>query len=266
MDTNKPLFGKKIVITRNTIQSVNISNNIESLGGSVISFPTLKIVPPDSWEECDSSISKLHNFDWVIFTSTNGVKCFFNRLKNYNASLDRLKIAAVGENTKNLIVGNGYEVSIVPDNYSAGGLVHAFENIDISNKKILIPISDIANRHFYNDLRDKGAQVIFVTVYRTVPNNELSKKEILDEFTRNEIDCITFFSPSAFRFFIQILGESVKEKIKQLNIPIAAIGKTTAKEVERLGLTTEIIPDRSSDESMIKAILNYFVNKPGRTH
>ncbi len=254
----KPLFGKKVLVTRARAQAGDFSNKIEELGGSTYEFPVINIVPPDDYTPLDEAIVNLKEYSWIVFTSVNGVKYFFNRLKYHGKdvrNLGNVKITAIGPATENELKKYGLIVDIVPDNYRAEAIIDALKNEDLKGKKVLLPRADIARKVLPEELQKIGAEVNEVSAYKTVPCDE-KIDEIEEMFINNEIDFVTFTSSSTVRNFVNALNKS-KYKLEELlkNVTLASIGPITSSTAEEHGLKIDIEADEYTLDGLIEQIL-----------
>ena len=136
------LAGKRILITRAREQSEEFSRLLQTYGAHVVAFPTIEIAPPDDWHPLDEAIEKLASYDWVIFTSVNGVRSFIQRLKDMGKGVDVLagkKICAIGPRTQEELESMGLTVSFIPQEYRAEGVIEGLKAIGIKGQKILLP-------------------------------------------------------------------------------------------------------------------------------
>jgi uroporphyrinogen III methyltransferase/synthase len=168
---NKPLLGKGVVITRPEEQAADLAALLREAGARVIYFPTIKIVPPDRFDDLDRAIDTIAMYDWIIFTSANGVKFFFKRFHERGKDIRDLKgsgICTIGPATAASIGNRGLRVDIVPDEYISEGVVQAFEGQNLHGKRVLLPRAEIARDIIPDGLSKLGATVDVVTAYRTV--------------------------------------------------------------------------------------------------
>lgn len=262
----KPLFGKRILVTRAKEQAGEIIGLFQELGAEVIECPTIKTVPPDDYSGLDGAINNISSgkeksyYDWIIFTSANGVNYFFERLRNLKKDLRDLrgiKLAAVGEATAKKIRELNLNIDYIPEKFVAESIVEDFKNMDISNKKILIPRAEVAREILPDELAKLGARVDIAVAYKTVPDNSMTDK-IKELFLNKKVDIITFTSSStAENFFGMIERADLKENLK--NTVIAVIGPVTANRVSLLGYNVDIIPSVYTTEGLVDAIKNYFI-------
>jgi len=254
---DKPLRNRKIIITREKEQAAELVKSLQSYGAECLVFPTIKISPPDDWTECDKTLQDINKYDWIIFSSANGVRYFWNRAGEINSQVYKNKIAVVGKKTLRELESFGHKANLIPETFSAAGLIESFQKENINGKRILNPTSEIARDELQIGLEKLGALVNCLTVYKNECYQN-SSTDVINAFEQNEIDAVLFFSPSAFNCFTQILGPKVCDNIKHKKTVIAAIGSTTAEAVKQGGFNADIIPEKGIQESMVQALLDYF--------
>jgi len=253
-----PLRDRHIVVTRDHDQSGYLVKKLTSLGGQVYAFSTIKITPPDDWSLCDRAFKSIDDYDWIIFSSVNGVRFFLKRAEHHQVNYFRASIASVGSKTADLLKKYGITADLIPSSFSAEGLLDVFKKLDIRNHKILIPASDLSRNELASGLRKMGAKVDKVICYKTGTPDIRGSNSLIKTLLNKKMDCFTFYSPSAFLSFIKIMGaEKLKNSIFK-KTAIAAIGPTTAQTIQKQGFEVHIQPEQSIDESMIDAIVAYF--------
>ncbi len=238
---SKPLFGKRILITRPEDQSSGIVNLLNEAGAETIKFPTIKIMPPYRWKLLDETIKNLKIYDWIVFTSVNGVIYFFNRFfKYYNdvRKFGKTKICAIGSTTEKIIRNYYLDVEFVPEKYTSEALIKKFSNMkNIKNKRFLLPRADIAGEYLSDELKNFGAVVDNITAYRTVQVKEYEPAYI-EMLKEGKIDIVTFTSSSTVKSFI-----NMAEKNDLLNIipelKVISIGPETTKIAVKNGFNIE---------------------------
>lgn len=256
----EPLKGKRVVITRAKEQAESFSRRLKAFGAQVIEFPTIKFAPPEDWSKVDRAISSLSHYDWLIFTSVNGVRFFFARLeeKGLNFSLlKKISIAAIGPATAKEIEKKKLEVSYIPKNYVAESIVEGFKKYDLSGKRALLPRAEKARELIPEKLREEGMEVDVVTVYRTLPERR-NAFEMARMIKNGEVDLITFTSSSTVRNFVEVLKEKLDLKNSLSQVKIACIGPVTAKTARELGLRVDILAEEFTIDGLIKSILNFY--------
>ncbi|MBN2516255.1 MAG: uroporphyrinogen-III C-methyltransferase [Deltaproteobacteria bacterium] len=256
---NKPLSGKGIVITRPEEQAGDLAALLREAGARVIYFPTIKIVPPDRFDDLDRAIDTVATYDWIIFTSANGVKFFFERLRELGKDLRDMKgpgICAIGPATAETIGNIGLRVDIVPDEYISEGVVRAFEGQNLQGKRVLLPRAEIARDIIPDGLSKRGATVDVVTAYRTA-NSGRKRNELYDLIKQNKVDVVTFTSPSTVTNFIDIIGRD--EKLPEY-IKIACIGPVTSASAQEAGLNVDIMQGPYVISGLVRAMIKALNN------
>ena len=254
---SKPLFGRGVVITRPEAQAESMSHLLTDMGARVIHFPTIRIDPPASWENVDAAIKRLNTYQWLIFTSANGVRFFFARLYELGGDLRDLKgirLCTIGPATAQTVENLGLRVDLVPSAYLSEGIVQAFADQDIRGVKILLPRAEQARDIIPAGLSAQGAQVDVVTVYRTV-NSGRKKRELEGFLKRKMVDVITFTSPSTVACFLDIMG---RDFALPPDVKIAAIGPITAAAVKKAGLPIDIRQENYTVPDLVTGIASHF--------
>jgi uroporphyrinogen III methyltransferase/synthase len=256
-----PLQGKNIVVTRDPSQSGNLVKKLSALGVNVYTFPTIKITPPENWSSCDRAFQHIKDYEWIIFSSVNGVRFFLKRAEYHQINYFQASIASVGQKTAEELKKYGITADLIPSSFTAKGLLDVFKNLDIRSRKILLPTSDLSRDELVSGLRKMGAEVDKVICYRTGVPDSREKGTMVKLLNSKKVDCYTFYSPSAFLSFIKILGTHPFKNAESQKAALAAIGPTTARAIRDEGYSVDIQPEKSIDESMIEAIIAYFNKK-----
>ncbi len=247
---NKILFGKKILVTRAKAQASKLTRQLENLGASVIEFPTIEIASPsDNFAKLDAAISAIKNFDWLIFTSSNGVDKFFERLKHFKLdarALSNSKIAVIGSATAEKLTGYGIIADLMPAEFRAESLIDSLKN-QVAGKKILIARAEVARDILPVELENFGAEVTVAAAYKTIPAAENN----LDA----EFDMATFTSSSTVENFIAAVGVE-----RLANVKVAAIGPITAQALKNFGVNVDIVAQVFTIAGLVDAIKNFYGN------
>ncbi len=253
-----PLFGKTVLVTRPKNQAESFIKLLESKGAQIISFPTIEIVPPRSFKALDGAINNVSSYDWIIFTSVNGVRAFFKRLRELDKDIRELhgaKIAAIGDITSRAIEDMGINVDLVPKDFRAEGLIEQFSKQKIKDTYILLPRAKVARDILPQALKEMGAKVKVVTAYIS-KKPEKRKIQIIQKLLNgNKIDLLTFTSSSTARNFFELVPNF---KLDNKNLAIACIGPITAKTVREFGFKPRIIPKQYTVEALADEIIDYF--------
>ena len=246
---------KKVLITRALDQAGDFAALLEERGLIPLIFPTIEFAPPEDSERVLKTLRDISSFDWVLLTSTNGVKFFVENLKKVGDPallLKKIKVCAVGPKTAGAVEKSGLTTSLIPDNYQAEGVLHAFAGIGINGNKILFPRAEEGRDVLPVGLKELGAKVELLPVYRTIKPE--GKEEKLRSILQEGVDFITFTSGSTVRNFVSMLGTNNLHLLS--NIKIACISEVTAKTAENLGIKTDIIPLQNTTHSLAEAIKN----------
>lgn len=260
----KPLFGRRILVTR---EHSGGFETLEEMGAEIIEFPTIEVVPPENYDELDhatdnfiedlsNSLRKEPVAPWLLFTSANGVKYFFQRLFERGKDIRELKgayICAIGKKTAGAVEGYGLRVDLVPDEFRAEGLIEAFKRFGgLSSMRILLPRAAEAREVFPDTVRAMGGHIDVPTAYRTIKPETKGKR--LKRFLREgRITVATFTSASTFRNFLEIMGDEAHGFLS--GVKIAAIGPVTAKTIEKAGHRVDIMPAASTIEALVEEII-----------
>jgi len=249
----RPLFGKGVVITRPERQAEELAALLRERGARVISFPTIEIVPPEDSGDLDRAIRHIEEYQWIIFTSANGVRSFFQRfldLRGDVRDLRGIRICTIGPATRACVEGYHIPVDLVPGEYLSEGVVGAFRDLDMTGKKVLLPRADIAGDVIPEGLSALGARVDVAVAYRTVsPAGD--GREIRELMESGKVDVLTFTSPSTVHNFMDIVGgrEAIPDHVK-----IACIGPVTERACMEAGLRVDIMQGPYSIPGLVEAI------------
>lgn len=261
------LVGKKILITRARDQSAGFAAYLRDLGAEVIEFPTIGILPPTSWKGVDRAIDQLKSYDWIIFTSANGVNFFFER--SGERGQDRhlpssLRVCAIGPATTYQLRERGIRVDYTPNEFVAEAILGGFKKIAVRGRRILLARAKEARDVLPKGLRKMGAEVDVVVAYQTVKpkgGSRRLKKLLID----GGIDAITFTSSSTVNHFVELLK---KEDLKKLldGVAIACIGPITARTAKGWGMKVRIQPKEYTIPALAQAITTYFSKRHHDDH
>ena len=263
-DSNQPLAGRTVVITRAQNQAEEFVNELERYGAKVILCPTIEIRELESYERLDEAIEHLYGYDWLIFTSVNGVEHFFKRLKarDRNASdLDEIKVCAIGEATAARLRDLHAHVDVIPDEFKAEGVFAALERFvggtdELKSLNVLIPRASVARDYLPRALEQAGARVDVVPAYRTSVPENLDRGRVAAMLSGSG-DCIAFTSSSTVRNLARLFD--TQDLSQALNgVVIACIGDITATTAAEYGLRVDIQPQQFTIPALARAIADYF--------
>ncbi len=247
---------KRVLVTRATHQATELVQLLERNGCTPVLFPTIDIVPPESWNECDQAIDSLTMYDGLIFTSTNGVEFFFRRLQEKNVSVKELQtklICVVGEKTKAVSEKYGLNVTFMPDKFTSFDLAKALQHQDIKNRIFLHPRGNLGNNTLPGNLKLLGARVDSVTVYQTIQPNQSEVEETKSKLLNGEIDVLSFMSPSSIKNFCSIF--TLMQLVEFMKIPVAVIGPVTFEQANAAGFKSITMAKQSTIKSLIESII-----------
>lgn len=242
---------------------------VKQMNGKPFIFPTIAITGPDDWSETDAAIRNLTAFDWVIFSSINGVEYFISRLKQTsNAKISNFtKIAAVGSKTAQSLQEHGYAVDLVPDSFTAQDLLNRFDNLDVRDKPILHVTGDKGRDLLPAGLRNMGAALTVIHCYKNIGPGEKDVSKIIQSMQSQEIDFLTFTSPSTFENFHNILNTNINNLAALLQKQtIATIGPVTTESVESYGIPVAVTAKNSTIEGLLFSISEYLQSSEFQTN
>ncbi|KUO50446.1 MAG: HemD protein [Desulfitibacter sp. BRH_c19] len=252
----RPLWGQRVLVTRSRNQASVFSEMINDLGGEPIEFPTIDIVPPDDYTPLDMAITRVTEFDWIIFTSVNAVQSFYERLllnKMDFRQLNGIRICAIGPKTKEALENYGLLVDYVPGEYRAEAIIEKMQSENLNGKKILLPRADIARKILPESLKSLGADVEEVVAYKTV-NGDGKVDEVRNLLINNKITIITFTSSSTVKNFVSMFNKDELPKLLQ-GVKLASIGPITTNTAVELGLDITVEASEYTLDGLLQAIL-----------
>jgi uroporphyrinogen III methyltransferase / synthase len=260
---SKPLFGKRVVLTRAQEQAKEFSQLLAAYGAEPVEAPTIQIVSPASWQAIDQAVSRLNTYQWLIFTSVNGVRPFMDRLhaagKDARA-LAGLRLCAIGPRTAQELGTYGLTPDVVPAEFQAEGVIAALTQVGIRGSHILIPRAEVAREILPEQLRELGATVEVIPVYRTIAP-ALDVASLTQQFHDGRVAAVTFTSSSTVRNFVELFDgrEAVRSLLAE--VVVACIGPITARTAEEYGLTVTVMPAENTVPALAEAIVRYFTER-----
>ena len=255
---SKPLFGKTIAVTRARTQASELAHMLRALGAQVLEVPTIAFAEPQNWRDVDCAIADIHSYDWLVLTSTNGTDRFLGRLFKQGRdvrALGGIKIATIGAATSARVREWRLNVDLEAVNRTSEGLLAAF-GADLSGQRFLLPRPEKSRDVLANGLREHGAEVCEVVVYKTVMPKYLPKN-FLQLIEKDAIDLIAFTSSSTVVNLVRLLKKT-RQNWKYL--PAACIGPITAQTAISQGFDVVVELDETSVSisGLVKAIATYF--------
>ncbi len=257
----KPLFGRRIVITRPRAQAADFAERLEAWGAETLPFPTIETVHPESFAALDNAITRATEFDWVVFTSANGVRVFFERLQTVDADIrafHRAHFAAIGPQTAHALQAYCVRVESIAEEFRAEGVIAALAAVGIAGKRVLLPRAAGAREVLPIQLRTLGANVEEVITYASVlPRTHVAELRAL--LQRGAADLVTFTSSSTVHNLIAALGGP--GDLLAAPTAIGCIGPVTADTARSYGLRVDIQPASYTIPAFVEAIVEHYRGK-----
>lgn len=251
----RPLFGKRIVVTRATQRAPALSEKLSELGADVIEMPATQIARLEL-APLRAAIGRLSLYDWLIFTSQNAISIFWEQLLGESKdarALAGLKVAAVGPATAGALLEHGITVDVIPNRFVAEGLLEMMRaRDDVAGKKVLYVTAEGARDVLPLGLREIGADVTVIEAYRSVVDGEGAEK-LARAIEAGKVDLVTFTSASAVRGYIDAVGEELA-----LRVPAASIGAQTSEALREAGIEVRVEAKESTLDSLASSVLSAF--------
>jgi uroporphyrinogen III methyltransferase/synthase len=259
----RPLFGRRIVVTRSREQAGELVDLLEERGAEAISAPAIRILPVEDTSALDRACADAGSYDWIVFTSANGVDFFMNRLLAGRGDVRDLKgvrICTIGPSTAARLGRWGIKVDLTPPVYRAEAIVESLKRgTNLNGVRVLLPRADIARELLAEELRNAGARVKEVAAYRTVlasPEGD-GEYDVYRMLLERQIHAVTFTSASTVRNFVKMLGEDPAVDLLRTTA-VACIGPVTAEAAQKLGIETTIMPSSYTIPALVDAIVEHF--------
>jgi uroporphyrinogen III methyltransferase/synthase len=254
----RPLFGRRIVVTRPRGQAAALADRLEERGAEVVVFPTIALGPPEDEAALDRAVGAAGGYDWVVFTSANGVRVFFARFAAQGHDVRELagaRLAAIGPETAAELERRLLRPAIVPADHRAEGLLDALADDDVRGRRILLPRAAGARAILPNELRRRGATVDEVIAYRAVPPRDADVAGLHAALAAGAIDAVAFTSSSTVTNFVDLLGGPTLANVFHGGRPaVACIGPVTAGTARALGLPVDVVPARYTAAALASAL------------
>lgn len=247
-----PLFGRRVVITRDRAQAGDLAARLHELGAETIELPAIEIRPAADPEPLNRAIAELESYDWIIFTSANGVRYFVDRLDASARDLRaiRARIGAIGPATRHAVEALHLKVDLMPEEYVAESLIASFERIDLSGQRILLPRAAVARDVVPSELAARGALVNVVEAYRTIVPEESAARARAIFQNEPKPDWITFTSSSTVKNFLGMAGRDSLEGVR-----VASIGPVTTATLRAHGVDVAAEAQPYTMDGLVAAIL-----------
>jgi uroporphyrinogen III methyltransferase/synthase len=259
----RPLFGKRVLVTRSREQALELIEQLEDLGAEAIEAPSTRIAPPPDFTALDAACAQAGHFDWIVFTSATGVDAFVRRLLAGPHDVRRLsgpRICAIGPATADRLARVGIKADLQPVEFRAEAIIDAMRTHGPLNRaRVLLPRADGAREVIAEELRRTGAELTEVAAYRALLQHPQADAEhdIYKLLLEGQIDTVLFTSASTVRAFARMLGEDQAVDLLRSTV-VACIGPVTADAAQRLGIQPRILPREYTIPALVQAVVDYY--------
>jgi uroporphyrinogen III methyltransferase / synthase len=266
--SNGPLDGRTVLITRQVRQAGETVARLQALGASVISCPTIQTIAQVSWDRLDSAIEAIDRYGWIVFTSSNGVTFFMERLAQLDrgpSTISGLTTVAIGPGTAGALKGQGIDANVVATDSRAEGALeaiieHAGGEGRIRGQRFLLCRAAVARDLLPLALRELGAEVDDVETYRTI-RPEVDVQPIIQKLKEGAVDAIAFTSSSTLANFADLVGPTALPVLLQ-GVVVGCIGPATARTAEAYGLTAIVQPQVHTVSALIDSLAEALTSRP----
>ena len=253
---DRPLSGRRIAVTRPRHQAASLIEELERLGGEALACPTIRISEREGEGGLEEALANLATYDWIVFTSANGVKVFWEALGAEPLPRE-LRVAAIGPATARALEARGVSLELVPEEYVAEAVAEVMSSTaGIAGARVLLPRAAGARKVLPERLQEAGAEVDEVALYDSVADEE-GIARLREAVRKGEVDMLTFTAASTVRHYVEVAGPEVGEAL------VAVIGPITAVAARDLGLPVHVEAEEYTVEGLLKAITNYYVKRGG---
>ena len=256
---NRPLFGKRVLVTRSRTQSADLVDRLERAGAEPVEVPTIEIQPVEDTREIDSALARLTDYEWVVFTSTNTVEQLFGRLDALGRDarlFHSSRLAAIGTATATSLRERGVIADLVSRESVSQSLIDGLQEQGVEGKTVLLPGAEVRPERLRRGLEMLGAVVRSVILYRTALPS--SAGERLAEALESGVDVVTFTSSSTVTNLMALLDGDA-DRLEEVGI--ACIGPVTAETARKAGLSVDILAEDSTAAGLVEAIVGHYMRK-----
>ena len=262
----RPLFGRRIILTRSPERARDLSDAIENLGAETVLAPTFRVAPPDDPEAVDRAAASIDRYDWVVFESAVSAARFLNALMRGPRdarALSQTSICAIGASTEEELAARGLKPDVVMPELRVESIAASMlEHAPINGRSVLVVRPDHERDVLAAALSSNGAHVTDLIAYRTAadPPDSPAAQAIYRMLLDGKVDAITFASPSAVQRFAALIGPEQAADLLNTTV-VAAIGPVTAAAAAQMGIKTQIVPERYTVDGLVTAMARYFASK-----
>jgi uroporphyrinogen III methyltransferase/synthase len=260
---DRPLFGRRIAVTRPREDAVELSDRLAALGADPVEVPMIRMAPPEDWSPLDAAIDALEQVDWIIFTSVNAVEAFMQRLYRGTRdvrALKGVKLCAVGPSARERLMRYGLDADLMPADFRADGVVAAIAAHEPpTNKHFLLPRADTGRERLAEALKAAGARVSDPVAYRALPCEPHPDRDpdLYRMLLDGQIDVVTFTSAASVLNFAATYGQEQSADLLQ-QTAVAVCGPVTAEAASRLGIPVTIMPREYTLDALVESIAQHF--------
>ena len=262
---DRPLFGRRIVVTRSREQAGEFIEMLEDRGAEAIPAPTIRVLPPEDPTALEKAAREAGSYDWIVFTSANAVDHYMKSLVAVSdvRELKGVRICTIGPSTASRLSKFGIRVDLTPTEFRSEALIEAMTSRGrLHGARVLLPRADIAKELLAEELRGAGARVVEVTAYRTVlASDRDGDHDVYRMLLDRQIDAVTFTSASTVRNFVEILGQDQAVDLLRTTV-VASIGPVTAEAAQQLDIVTSVMPERYTIPDLVDALVTHFASHP----
>ncbi|MCC3356535.1 uroporphyrinogen-III synthase [Bacillus sp. REN16] len=265
MEGEQPLLGKTILNTRGKKQAAEFSKKILAAGGTPIEIPLLTFQRSKITTFIEETIKCLHTYDWLIFTSKNGVDSFFDLydlvVEKVSRKILMPKIAVVGTKTETALLAKGYKPELVPDEFIAEGLFESLRPYVKKGVRFLLARGNLSRSYLVDELTNHGAFATDLIVYETVGDSS-ERERLIHLLKEKQIDVITFTSPSTVKQFYKMVEQTEWEEWTK-HVTFACIGPETSKAAKQLQIPIHICPNNYTSDFLLAEIIDFLQKQEG---
>jgi len=244
-------------VTRSQAQAPELCRLLADAGARVLAFPMVEIVPPESFDSMDEAIANLDRYDWIVFTSTNGVRSFFDRLfarGGDSRSLARSKVAAVGSATADELRSCGVVADLVPEHFVSDAILPRLGD-DLTGIRVALVRAEKGREDLVEGIRARGGSVDLVVAYRSQPVED-RREELESLFVASSVDVVTFTSSSTVENLFRQLSSNARRSLIE-NTLTCSIGPVTSKTARDLGITNLVEAPESTVASLVLMVVEH---------
>jgi uroporphyrinogen III methyltransferase/synthase len=255
----KPLFGKRVLVTRAVRQAGSLAALLRDEGAQPILAPTIRLAPAKDLAPLRDAIAALNRYDWILFTSRNSVEIVLSTIEETGLDLRALagvKVCAIGDKTRRALRSRGIVADLVPKEARAEGVLAELRPLLRRGSRVLLPRAEIAREVLPDSLRELGAEVDVVSVYQNLPPEPSEVERIRALVDPRESDAVLFTSSSTVRNLVELLGTVAAARLGELDL--FSIGPVTSQTAESLGLTIAATSAAQTIESLVETVRAYY--------